>query len=227
MRQLFNQEFLAIVLVTLRVTISSTVISAILGIPLGIWLQRVNFRGKWLVININRTLMAAPPVVIGLVVYLLLMRNGPLGFIGLLFTVEAMVIAQVLLITPIICGAVYTSAEADAHNIRTFARTMGATKWQTLRLLVHELGHGIYFALVVGFGRAMSEVGAIMIVGGNIRHSTRTMTTAIMMLRNQGDFEFAIGFGIVLMAVAFVLQILAGLIRRNYVYRGEKPHDSH
>jgi len=211
----FDTEFWATVAVTLRVTISSTVISSVLGIPLGIWLQRVNFKGKGLVVNINRTLMAVPPVVIGLVVYLLLMRNGPLGFFGLLFTIEAMIIAQILLITPIICGTVYSAAERNANNIRAFAHTMGANKFQTLQLLIKELSGGIYFAVVIGFGRAISEVGAIMIVGGNIRHQTRTMNTAIVMLRNQGDFERAINFGIFLMVLAFILQLIVSLIRKK------------
>ena len=215
MFRFFDAEFWAIVVTSLRVTLSSTAISFIIGVPLGIWLQGVNFRGKGLVVNINRTLMASPPVVVGLVVYLLLMRNGPLGFLGLLFTIEAMVVAQTLLITPIVCGTVYAAAERNAPAIRIFARSMGASKWQTLRLLVKELSGGIYLALVIGFGRATSEVGAIMIVGGNIRHHTRTMTTAIAMLRNQGDFERAINFGIFLMALAFVLQLFASFLRRK------------
>ena len=215
MFEFFDAEFWAIVVTTLRVTLSSTAISFVLGVPLGIWLQGANFKGKGLVVNINRALMAAPPVVIGLVVYLVLMRNGPLGFFGLLFTIEAMIIAQVLLITPIICGTVYAAAERNAGHIRAFAHTMGTNKWQTLCLLVKELSGGIYFALVVGFGRATSEVGAIMIVGGNIRHHTRTMTTAIAMLRNQGDFERAINFGIFLMVLAFILQAIASLLRRK------------
>lgn len=215
MQNFFDAEFWSIVAVTMRVTVSSTIISSILGIPLGIWLQKISFRGKWLVININRALMASPPVVIGLVVYLLLMRNGPLGFFGLLFTVEAMIIAQVLLITPIICGATYAAAQRSAGEIRAFAHTMGANRMQTLFLLMRELRGGIYFAIVVGFGRAISEVGAIMIVGGNIRHNTRTMTTAIAMMRNQGDFERAISFGVFLMLMAFGIQIVISLIRRK------------
>jgi len=215
MFEFFDAEFWTIVAVTMRVTISSTIISSILGIPLGIWLQSANFKGKGLVVNINRTLMAAPPVVIGLVVYLLLMRNGPLGFFSLLFTVEAMIIAQVILITPIICGTVYSTAERNANRIRAFAHTMGANRFQTLQLLIKELSNGIYFAVIIGFGRAISEVGAIMIVGGNIRHQTRTMNTAIVMLRNQGDFERAINFGIFLMVLAFVLQLIVSFIRKK------------
>ena len=215
MFRFFDGEFWAIVATSLQVTLSSTAISFVLGVPLGIWLEGARFKGKGLAISVNRALMAAPPVVMGLVVYLLLMRSGPLGFLGLLFTVEAMVVAQVLLITPIICGTVHAAAARNAGGIRAFARTMGASRRQTLLLLVKELRGGIYFALVAGFGRATSEVGAIMIVGGNIRHHTRTMTTAIAMLRNQGDFERAINFGIFLMVLAFVLQLVAGIVSRK------------
>jgi len=159
--------------------------------------------------------MAAPPVVIGLVVYLILMRNGPLGFLGWLFTFEAMVIAQVLLITPIICGIVFTASQRSAPSIRLFAKTMGASKWQTLILLVRELSNEIYFAAVTGFGRAMSEVGAIMIVGGNIRYHTRVMTTTISLLRNRGEINQAVFLGILLMLIALAVQVIAGLLRRR------------
>ena len=196
-------------------TLLSTAISAVLGIPLGLWLDRVRFPGKKLVVMINRTLMATPPVVVGLVVFLALMRDGPFGFLGLIFTFEAMVIAQVLLITPIICGMVYTASSQHAQRIRLFAVTMGASKWQTQILLIRELGNEIYFALVTGFGRAMSEVGAILIVGGNIRHHTRTMTTSISMLRNMGEMDQAILLGAVLMMIAFGIQMVASLIRKK------------
>jgi len=212
---IFDAEFFSIIATTLLVTVSSTLISAILGVPIGLWLQNAQFKGKGLVVTLNRTLMATPPVVAGLVVFLILMRNGPLGFLGLLFSPQAMVIAQVVLITPIVCGIVYNSAEENATAIRRFAHTMGASKWQTLWLLVKELRGTIYFAIIAGFGRATSEVGAIMIVGGNIRHHTRTMTTSIVMLRNQGHFSQAIVFGVILMSIAFALQVLANLIRKR------------
>jgi len=196
-------------------TFFSTAIATILGVPLGLWLDRVNFRGKSFVVLINRTLMASPPVVIGLVVYLLLMRNGPLGFMGMLFTLEAMVIAQVILLTPIICGIVYTASQRSASHIRTFAVTMGASKLQTQILLVRELSNEIYFAIITGFGRAMSEVGAIMIVGGNIRYHTRVMTTTISLLRNRGEINQAIFLGVILMLIAFSIQLIAGFLRRR------------
>ena len=202
-------------MLTLRMTLLSTAISSILGIPLGLWLDRASFTGKRFIVLINRTLMAAPPVVIGLVVFLLLMRNGPLGFLGWLFTFEAMVIAQVILITPIICGIVYTASQRSASRIRSFAVTMGATKWQTQTLLIKELGNEIYFATITGFGRAMSEVGAIMIVGGNIRYHTRVMTTTISLLRNRGDVDQAVMLGVILMLIALAVQIIAGLLRKR------------
>jgi len=160
-------------------------------------------------------LMAAPPVVIGLVVYLLFMRNGPFGFMGWLFTLEAMVIAQTILITPIICGIVYTASQRNAPHIRSFAITMGATKRQTQILLFKELSNEIYFAAVTGFGRAMSEVGAIMIVGGNIRYHTRVMTTTISLLRNRGEINQAIFLGVILLLIALVIQIIASLLRKR------------
>jgi len=215
MFELLDNETLGVITLTLRMTLLSTAISAFLGIPLGLWLDRADFIGKRFVVLINRTLMAAPPVVIGLVVYLLLMRNGPLGFMGWLFTFEAMVVAQVILITPIICGIVYTASQRSASRIRSFAVTMGASKWQTQILLIRELSNEIYFAAITGFGRAMSEVGAIMIVGGNIRYHTRVMTTTISLLRNRGEINQAVFLGVVLMLIALAVQVIAGVLRKR------------
>ena len=216
MFEILDAEILGIIKLTVHMTLLSTAISSIIGIPLGLWLDSVSFPGKNLVVVINRTLMASPPVVIGLVVYLLLMRQGPLGYWRLLFTFEAMVIAQVLLLTPLICGIVYTASQRNAERIRTFAATMGANKWQTQVLLIKELSNETFFAVITGFGRAMSEVGAIMIVGGNIRHHTRTMTTTISLLRNRGEIDQAIFLGAMLMLIAFSVQMIAdSLIRRE------------
>jgi len=215
MFEMFDAEVLSIIGLTMRMTLLSTAISTILGVPLGLWLDRARFPGKSLVVVINRTLMASPPVVVGLVVFMIFMRNGPLGFLGLLFTFEAMVIAQVILLTPIICGVVYTASQRNAERIRMFAFTMGATKWQTQKLLFKELSNEIFFAIITGYGRAMSEVGAIMIVGGNIRHHTRTMTTSISLLRNRGELEQAIFLGIILMAIAFCVQMAADFLRKR------------
>lgn len=201
--------------VTFIMAISSTSISAVLGITLGLLLERHDFTGKRVIIRINRTLMGVPPVVIGLVVYLLLMRRGPLGSLSLLFTVQGMILAQTLIITPIISGMVYSHAARSAPSIRQFARTMGASKWQTNLLMIREMKHEIYFAIVTGFGRSISEVGAVMLVGGNIKGSTRTMTTAISLLKSQGIFTEGITLGLILLLMAFVLQWMADYFQKE------------
>ena len=209
-----SPDTLSIIEVTLRMSFFSTIISTMLGVTFGLLLEKNQFPGKRIVVRICRTLMGMPPVVAGLIVYLILMRQGPLGFLGLLFTVRAMVIAQVVLITPIITGMVYTYAARSAPAIRMFARTMGANRFQTQLLFVREMRGEIYFAGITAFSRAISEVGAVMIVGGNIMHRTRTMTTAITMLRNMGDFSQGITLGILLLVFAFVLQALLDFLRK-------------
>lgn len=215
MLELLDQEVWGIIGLTMRMTLSSTTISAILGIPFGLWLARAKFPGKKLIVSINRTLMGTPPVVVGLVVFLLFMRNGPFGALRLLYSLEAMIIAQVVLITPIIAGIVYTAAARSGEGIRSFARTMGANKFQTQILLIKELGNEIFFSVITGFGRAMSEVGAITIVGGNIRNLTRTMTTTIALDINRGLRDQAILLGIILMVIAFGVQIAADFLRKR------------
>jgi tungstate transport system permease protein len=143
------------------------------------------------------------------------MRRGPFGSWGILFTVRAMVIAQVFIITPIVAGMVFTYASRSAPAIRAFAKTMGAGRFQTQMLLVKEMSGEFYFAVIAAFSRAISEVGAVMIVGGNIQHKTRTMTTAISMLRNTGDFAQGITLGVLLLVIAFILQSLSDLLRRE------------
>lgn len=201
--------------VTFVMAITSTFISALLGIALGLFLERHDFTGKKVIIRINRTLMGVPPVVIGLVVYLLLMRRGPLGSLSLLFTVQGMILAQTLIITPIISGMVYAHAARSAPSIRQFARTMGASKWQTNLLMLQEMKHEIYFAIVTGFGRSISEVGAVMLVGGNIKGSTRTMTTAISLLKSQGIFTEGVTLGLILLLMAFILQWMADYFQKE------------
>lgn len=215
MGDLLNGEVLGIIWLTLKMAILSTAISSVLGIALGLSLERASFPGKQAVVRINRTLMGVPPVVIGLVVYLLLMRRGPLGFLNILFTLPGMVFAQVLIITPIVCGMVYTAATHRAEQIRAFGVIMGARGFQRSRLLLKEMSGDIYFAAVSGFGRSISEVGAVMIVGGNIQYRTRTMTTAITLLRNKGSYSDAITLGVILLLLAFVIQSLADLLRRG------------
>lgn len=201
--------------VTFIMAVSSTAISSVLGILFGLLLERFSFPGKKVVVRFNRTLMGVPPVVAGLVVYLLIMRRGPLGPLALLFTIKGMIIAQVLIITPIISGMIYSYARKAAPSIRVFAVTMGATKWQTAKLIIRELRKEIYFCMVTGFGRSISEVGAVMLVGGNIKGRTRTMTTTISLLKSQGIFTEGVALGIMLLVMAFILQWICDLLQKE------------
>ena len=218
---IFNTEVLGIIGVTLKMSLASAFAASVFGIILGLLLERSRFPGKRIVVRLCRTLMGTPPVVAGLLVYLLLMRRGPFGSWGLLFTIPAMVIAQVLIIIPIITGMVYTYASRSAPAIRAFAKIMGADRWQTQLLFVKELSGEIYFAVITAFSRSISEVGAVMIVGGNIQYKTRTMTTAISLLRNTGDFGQGITLGVLLLVIAFILQSLSDLL-----HKGEAPEEN-
>ena len=203
--------------VTFILAFCSTGISAILGSFLGLVLERHNFIGKKLVVRVNRTLMGVPPVVVGLVVYMLLMKRGPLGSLSLLFTIPGMIIAQTLIITPIICGMVYASAIKTAPAVRFFGKCIGANKKQVRQLIRKELRKDIYFSLITGFGRSISEVGAVMIIGGNMKLHTRTMTTAISLLKSQGIFTEGVALGALLLIMAFILQWLADILQKERV----------
>ncbi len=201
--------------VTFQMAICSCAISSLLGIVFGLLLERFNFRGKRLLIRINRTLMGMPPVVAGLIVYMVLMRRGPLGAWGWLFTIKGMILAQTLIITPIMTGMIHQHAVNKAPAVREFCRTIGASPWQTNLTLLAEMRHDIYFCMVTGFGRAISEVGSVMLVGGNIKGSTRTMTTAISLLKSQGIFTEGIALGVLLLLMAFVIQWLCDFLQRE------------
>lgn len=215
-----NQETMDIIWLTMRLGLVSTFFSALLGIPLGLLLEKRDFLGKRIILRINRTLMGFPPVVVGLMVYLLLMRRGPFGELSLLFSFPAMVIAQLFIITPIVSGMVCTAAKKAAPEIRTFAISMNASRSQTFFLLIREMKPDIYFTLATSFGRSISEVGAVMIVGGNIQYKTRTMTTAISLMRNKGDYSEAITLGVVLLILSFCMQTLMDRLKR-YENNGE------
>nr|WP_246451967.1 ABC transporter permease [Alkalicella caledoniensis] len=201
----FDKGVYEIILLSLYVSLSSTVISTIMGVPLGIFLGLKDFRGKKVLIRIIYSLMSTPPVIVGLAVFLVIARKGPLGFLGLTYTPPAMVIAQVVLVTPIVVGLVFNNVVEKGSNIRNMAFTLGANKLQTLVLLLNELRSNILVAVTTGYGRAISEVGAVMIVGGNIRGHTRVMTTSIAMLRSMGDYETAIALGLVLLLISFII----------------------
>ena len=212
-----NPAVLSAIQVTFIMAFSSTLISAVIGIAAGLWLQKHDFWGKRVVIRINRTLMGVPPVVMGLLVYLLTMRGGLLGPLSLLFTVRGMILAQVLIITPIISGMVFSYADSTVPAIRAFAKTMGANEKQTSRLILSELRNELYFCIIAGFSRAISEVGSVMLIGGNIKGHTRTMTTMISLLKGQGIYSEGIGLGLLLLVIAFILQTLGDHLRKEQI----------
>ncbi|MGI6727051.1 MAG: ABC transporter permease [Anaerovoracaceae bacterium] len=212
----FDPEIYEIVGLSLKVSLSSVLIATFLGVPLGVLLGLFHFKGKHIIIRITYTLMSLPPVIAGLVVFLFIMRKGPLGFLGLSFTPIAMVIAQVCLVTPIITGLTYNIVQEKATRVRWLATTLGANKAESIKLLIFELRVGILAAIVTGMGRAISEVGAVMLVGGNIVGKTRVMTTYIAQLQRMGNFDRAIAVGIVLLLIAFAINAVLYNIQERH-----------
>jgi tungstate transport system permease protein len=200
-----DSEIFQIVGLSLFVSTLSVAISTAMGIPLGVLLGTHQFRGKGIIVRITYTFMSLPPVIAGLFVFLILMRRGPLGHLQLNYPPTAMVIAQVCLVTPIIMGLTYNLVKEKAPTVRRLAITLGAQGPSVLWLMVYEMRVGLTTALVSGFGRAISEVGAVMIVGGNIKGKTRVMTTYITELKTMGDYSRAIAVGIILLVIAFLI----------------------
>ena len=212
-----DESIISAIKVTMVMALCSCAVSSVIGIPCGLLLERFSFKGKKLLIRMNRTLMGMPPVVAGLVVYLLLMRRGPLGKLELLFTLPGMVIAQVVIIAPIMTGMVHQYAVSKVPAIREFCKTMGADSWQTFLTILKEMRHDIYFCMVTAFGRSISEVGSVMLVGGNIKGRTRTMTTAISLLKSQGIFTEGIALGVTLLIMAFIIQWVGDMLKKEEV----------
>ncbi|HEX2980554.1 MAG TPA: ABC transporter permease [Anaerolineaceae bacterium] len=199
-----------IILLSARVSSIALVISAVLGVPLGALMGLVRFRGRRFVQALIYTGMGLPPVVVGLAVYLLLSRSGVLGPLNLswipeLFTVPAMVFAQVIIATPLVIGYTMSAVAEVNPDLRMQVRALGATRMQTVLAVLREARLGVIVALVGGLGSIISEVGAVMMVGGNIDGKTRVLTTAIMLETRQGNFSLAIGLGMVLLLLSFVI----------------------
>ncbi len=186
----------------------SLTISAVLGIPLGALLGLYEFPFKWLAVTITYTGMAFPPVVIGLLVYLVLSRSGPLGFLGWLFTPPAMIMAQVIISLPLVAGFTMSAVQAVPHALRQQVESLGATPLQTTLAVLWEARIGLIVSLVAGFGGIISEVGAVMLVGGNIAGSTRVLTTAIVLETRKGEFDLALALAMVLLGIVFLINAL-------------------
>src|SRR4030042_857711 len=207
-----NPEVMQIAALSLFISLAATVIAATISIPLGGLIHFHEFRGKRMLIVLIQTLYSVPTVVVGLVLYLLLSRSGPLGIFGLLFTPEGMIVGQTVLIIPILTGLVIASLGGIDRNISDTLISLGATSFQTIVQIVKEARLAILSAVVLGFGRAISEVGVAMMIGGNIRGATRVLTTAIALQTGIGDFPFSIALGLILLLIALVVVIIMNLI---------------
>jgi len=208
-----DSRLLAVVGLSLRVSLSALAIGTVLGLPLGAWLAVSGFRGRSAVIVVLNALMGLPSVVVGVLVYLMLSRSGPFGSFGLLFSPPAMIIAQTVLVVPLIAAVSRQIVEDAWRDYAPELRLIGLGRWRSTLLLLADCRFSLLVATLAGLGRAMSEVGAVMIVGGNIDGYTRVMTTAIALETSKGDLPLAIALGLVLMAVILALNAAAYQVR--------------
>jgi tungstate transport system permease protein len=207
-----NPEVLQIAALSVYISLAATILAACISIPLGGLIHFREFRGKRTLKMIIQTLYSVPTVVVGLLIYLLLSRSGPLGFLGLLFTPEGMILGQMVLIIPITTGLVISALSGVDRNISDTLVSLGATEFQSIVQIVKEARLAILSAVILAFGRAISEVGVAMMIGGNIAGQTRVLTTAIALQTGMGDFGFSIALGIILLAIALVIVVAMNLI---------------
>jgi tungstate transport system permease protein len=196
-----------IVLLSFQVSGIALVLAGLIGLPAGTWLGLSRFRGQGLALALIYTGMGLPPVVVGLFVYLLLSRQGPLGNLNWLFTPNAMIVAQAIIAAPLIAGFAMAAVSGVDPELRRQLMSLGATPAQSMLAVVREARAGVIVALVAGFGGIISEVGAVMLVGGNIEGATRVLTTAIVLETRQGQFDRAIALGIILLALSFAINL--------------------
>ncbi|MCS3904119.1 tungstate transport system permease protein [Methylohalomonas lacus] len=208
-------EVYQVVWTSIFISLLATLAAAVISVPLGLLVGLTRFPGKDFLQHSLNTLMALPTVVVGLILYGMLSRRGPAGDWGLLFTPTAMVIGQCILIVPIIWNLSIAAVNGADPRLALTCRSLGATGWQQAWIYLREVRFGFLAAIVMGFGRAIGEVGVAMMLGGNIEGYTRTMTTAIALETSKGEFEFALALGIVLLAVAFTANALLSRFQRH------------
>ena len=204
-----------VVSLSLKVSISAVLIASLIGLPIGAGLALFKFPGRTFFVVILNAFMGLPPVVIGLVVYLLLSRSGPFGVFGLLFTPTAMIIAQVILITPLIAALARQVMETLWQEYEEQLRSLGVTPLKALGVLIWDGRFSLMTAILAGFGRAIAEVGAVMIVGGNIDHVTRVMTTSIALEVSKGNLALALGLGVILIILSVMVNGIVFFLRSN------------
>lgn len=204
---------------SLRVSLSAAAIGCVIGIPAGALLAIARFPGRPACVVVLNALMGLPAVVVGLVVYLALSRSGPLGHLGLLFTPGAMIVAQSMLVTPLVAALTRQIVEDADGELGEQLRSMGLSTWRRARVLVYDVRFSLGVAMLAAFGRAIAEVGAVLVVGGNIAGHTRTMTTAISLETQKGDLALALALGIVLLAIVIVVNGAAAALRSHAARR--------
>lgn len=210
-----NPEVLAIVKLSLVVSLLATAVSVLIGVPLGSIIALKKFPFKKIVISLVNTGMGLPPVVVGLFVMLFLSRNGPLSFLGWLYTPMGMILAQMIIATPIITGLSMSAMQSVDPKFYQQILSLGANEWQALIVCLKEIRLSILAAVIAGFGSIISEVGAVMIVGGNIRHQTRVLTTAIVLETHMGNFDLAIALGLILLCLSFLINSALTFIQQQ------------
>lgn len=208
-----NDTLLQIISVTLRMSLTSSLVTLVLGVPLGAVLANSKSLFGKIIIVLNRTMMGLPPVVCGLLCYLMFSGVGPLRHMHLLYTVEGMVIAQVILITPMVAGNIEAFARTVVEPVNETARGLGLSRARCASLVIGECRYQIISTYILALGRALAEVGAVSMVGGAIAYKTNVMTTAIMMYTNRGDFKLAIALGIILVSMFLVMNIVVHIIQ--------------
>ena len=211
----FDPEVMEITARTLRIAGTSCLLASLISLPLGSLVHFRRFRGKSLLGNILQTLFSGPTVVIGLLVFVLLSRTGPLGDLDILFTPAAMVIGQMILITPILLGLTISALSGVGKEVVETATSLGASGFQLALLSLKEARYAVVAALILGFGRAISELGIAMMVGGNIRGFTRVMTTAISLATTKGELELALALGMLLLLLALVINIALNRLQQR------------
>jgi len=210
-----DAELLNILSVTAKMSLQSSVLALLLGVPLGIWLGACKFPGCGALLVANRTLMGMPPVVCGLLFYMLFSGVGPFRHMKLLFTVDIMIMAQVVLITPIVVGNMETYVSGIAPAVRETAKGLGLSGGKTFLLLGNECLYQIFSAYLLAFARSIAEVGAVSMVGGAIAWKTNVMTTAIMQYTNRGNFSLGIALGMILLTISLLVNIVISLLQRR------------
>ncbi len=210
-----DRELVNILLVTARMSFSSSLLSLLIGVPIGIFLGAFRFRGRQALVILSRTLMGMPPVVCGLLLYILFSGVGPFGRWKLLFTVSIMILAQVLLITPLVIVNMETCVSSIAPLVRETAQGLRLSRVRTFLLLVNECAYSVFSTFLLAFARSIAEVGAVSMVGGAIAWKTNVMTTAIMQYTNRGSFSLGIALGMILLTVSLLVNTAVSLLQRR------------